>query len=138
MSSFRRKKDSFYVILKWKYSFRRDSNPRFMDYESNSLPLTKRPDLLMNGHKSSIGLYQLQNMLLTNQSGVRNCHKLTNCEHFRTKCSAKMAETLTLASTLCRFEQNVPRMLKSSENDLKFCDVRLGLLIENRRSSLYQ
>ncbi len=40
MNSFRRKKYSFYVILKRKYSFHRDSNPRSMDYEANSLPLS--------------------------------------------------------------------------------------------------
>ncbi len=39
MNSFRRKNDSFYVIPKRKYSFRRDSNPRSMNYEANSLPL---------------------------------------------------------------------------------------------------
>ena len=44
MSSFRRKKDSFYMyaIEKRKYSFRRDSNLDLipMDYEAHSLPLS--------------------------------------------------------------------------------------------------
>ena len=40
MNSFRRNKDSFYVILNRKYSFRRYSNPRSMDYEAHSLPLS--------------------------------------------------------------------------------------------------
>ena len=44
-------------------------------------------DSLMN--KSSV--YQ------ANQSSVRNCHKLTNCEQFQTKCCVKIAVTLTLA-----------------------------------------
>ena len=39
---FSEEKDSFYMILKRKYmySFRWDSNPRSMDYEANSLPLS--------------------------------------------------------------------------------------------------
>ncbi len=53
--------------------------------------------LLMNGHKSSV--YQLPNTLFTNQSGVRNCYKITNCEQFRTKCCVKIAATLRLATT---------------------------------------
>ena len=41
MSSFRRKKDSFYVIMKRKYSIHRDLNPRSMDlYGAKSLPLS--------------------------------------------------------------------------------------------------
>ncbi len=40
ISSFWRKKDSFYVILKRKYSFRRDSNPRSMGCEETDLPLS--------------------------------------------------------------------------------------------------
>ncbi len=60
MNTFRRKKDSFYVILKgsmlcdteMKYSFV-DSNPRSMDYEVNST--AGLSDLLMNGHKISVG-----------------------------------------------------------------------------------
>ena len=48
MSSFWRKKDSFYVILKRKYSFGQDSNPRSMDNGANST--TTLSDLLMNGH----------------------------------------------------------------------------------------
>ncbi len=47
---FWRKKDSFSAILKREYSFRRDSNPRSMDYEANSLYTTELSDLLMNGH----------------------------------------------------------------------------------------
>ncbi len=55
------------------------------------------PDLLMNGHKNSV--YQVHNRLFTSQSGIRNCHKMTNCKQFRTKCCVKIATTLTLAST---------------------------------------
>ncbi len=58
---------------------------------------TELPDFLMNGHKNSV--YQVQNKLFTNHSGIRNCHKMTNCEQFRTKCCVKISATLTLAST---------------------------------------
>ncbi len=34
-------------------------------------------------------VYQVQKMLFTNQLGVRNCHKMNNCETFRTKCCVK-------------------------------------------------
>ena len=37
---FSEEKDSFYAILKRKYSFRRDSNPRSMGCEANDLPLS--------------------------------------------------------------------------------------------------
>ncbi len=50
----------------------------------------------MNGHKSSV--YQAPNSLFTNQSSLRTCHKMTNCDQFRTKCCVKIAATLTLAS----------------------------------------
>ncbi len=94
MSSFRRKKDSFYVILKRKYSFRRDSPIHGLRSE---LFTTELPDLLMNGHKNSV--YQVHNKLFTIHSGIRNCHKMTNCDQFRTKCCVKISATLTLAST---------------------------------------
>ncbi len=76
------------------YSFRRDSNP--MDYEANT-STTELSDSLMNAHKSSVN--QVPNTLFTNQSSLRNCHKMTNCEQFRTKCCVKISEILTLAST---------------------------------------
>ena len=44
---------------------------------------TEPSDLLMNGHKNSV--YQVHNKLFTIYSGIRNCHKMTNCEQFRTK-----------------------------------------------------
>ena len=84
-----------YVILKRKY---RDSNPiHGLRGETNSHFTAELSDLLMNGHKSSV--YQVQNTLFTNQSGIRNCHKMTNCEQFRTKCCVKIVATLTLATT---------------------------------------
>ncbi len=63
----------------------------------SELSTTELSDSLMNGHKSSV--YQVPNSLFTNQSSLRNCHKMTNCEQFRTKCCVKIAATLTLAST---------------------------------------
>ncbi len=54
------KKKSLYVILKRKYRFR-DSNPRSMDYESNTLPLSYLACWWLHGHKSSV--YQVQNTL---------------------------------------------------------------------------
>ena len=62
--------------------------------EANDLPLSYQT--LMNGHKNSV--YQEQNAVFTNQLGIRNCHKMTNCEQFRTKCCVKISATLTLAS----------------------------------------
>ncbi len=97
MSSFRKKNDAFYVILKRKYSFHRDSNPPIHGLQSER-STTELADLLMNGHKNSI--YQVQNTLLTNQSSLYNCHKMTNyCEQYRTNCCVKISATLTLAST---------------------------------------
>ncbi len=89
------KKDSFYAILKRKYSFRRDSNPRSINYEANSLPLSYLTCWWMGIEVA----YKSQNCLFTNQSSIRNCHK--SCEQFLTKCCccAKIAATLTLAST---------------------------------------
>ncbi len=58
---------------------------------------TELSDLLMNGHKNSV--YQVHSKLFTIYSGIRNCHKMTNCEQFRTKCCVKISATLTLAST---------------------------------------
>ena len=66
-------------------------------YKANST--TELSDLLINGHKRNI--YQVQNTLFTNQSGICNCHKMVNCEQFRTKCCVKIVATLTLASTKC-------------------------------------
>ena len=98
-------------------------------------------DLLMNGHNSSV--YQVQNTSFTNQFSVRNCHKMTNCEHFQTKCCVKIAATLILTATdvflIAYFDKNVTRMLQqerilsvfknpSGEYELKFCDVMLSLL----------
>ncbi len=98
MNSFRGKMDSFYVILKRKYSFRRDSNPQSMDYEANSLPLSFLTSWWMG---VKVEYYQVQNSLFAKQPSLRNCHELTstNCEQFRTKCCVKIAATLTLAST---------------------------------------
>ena len=93
LNSFRRKKDSFYVIPKIKYSFCRNSNPRSMNYEANSLPL---------GYLTCCWICEneVQNMLYTNQSGIiRNCQKMANCEQFRKQCCVKTAGVLTLAST---------------------------------------
>ena len=64
----------------------------------------------MSGHKSSV--YQIPNTLFTSQSSARNCHKMTNCEQFRTKCCINIAATLTLDTTECLFDKNVTRMLQ--------------------------
>ena len=82
-----------------KYTFRPDSNPRSMDYRANS----ELSDLLMNGHKNSA--YQVPIALFTKQSRVRNCHKITNCEQFRTKRYVKLAATIKkfLVFVFCLF-----------------------------------
>ena len=49
----------------------------------------------MNGHKSDV--YQVLNAVFTNQSALRNSHKMTYCEPFRTKCCVIVA-TLKLAT----------------------------------------
>ena len=64
---------------------------------TKQLSTTELSDLLMNGRKSSI--YQVSNSLFTNQSSIRNCHKMTICEQYRAKCCVQTAATLTLAST---------------------------------------
>ena len=89
------KKDSFYVILKRKYSFRQDSNPRSMGCEANDLPLSYLTCWWM-GIKIA---YIKDKIRCFCQSGIRNCHKVPNCEQFRTKCCVKISATLKLAST---------------------------------------
>ncbi len=133
MNSFRRKKDSFYMILERKYSFCRYSNPRSMDYKADSLPQSS--DLLMNGHKSSV--YQVSKYsLFTNQSSTRNCHKMTNCEQFRAKCYVKIVATLTLATTDVFLIKIWQECYNSRESwvffffPLKFCEVMLLLKID--------
>ncbi len=39
---------------KYTCSFRRDPNPRSMDYEENTLPMSYVTSWLMTGHKSSV------------------------------------------------------------------------------------
>ncbi len=141
MSSFRRKKDSLYALLKRKYSFRRDSNPQSIYYGATFT--AELSDLLINGHKSSI--YQVQNTLFTNQSSVHNCHKMTNCEQFRTNCCVKIAATLTLANTFVFLikmwqecyngRENWVFYFYPSKNELKFCDVLLLLLLKIDKAS---
>ncbi len=102
MSSFWKKK-SFYVILKREHNFS-------IHGLRDELSTAELSVLLMNRHKSSV-LYQVLNTLFTNQSSVRNCHKMTKCELFRTKCCVKIALTLTLATTDVLLI-NVTRMLQ--------------------------
>ncbi len=66
----------------------------------------------MTGLKSSI--YQIANRptLFTNQLALRNCHKMTICEEFRTKCCVNLAATLTLAITDVFSIKNMTRMLQ--------------------------
>ena len=86
------------------------------------------------GIKVAIGVYQVSNTLFTNQSALRNCHQMKNCEQFRTKYCVNIAAILTLATTHV-FDKNVTKMLQQegilgvlkkyivwSENELKFCD----------------
>ena len=72
MTSFRRKKDSLCVMMKRKYSFLLNLNPRSMNYEANS-PLLSYLTCWWMGIK------------LVYKSSVRNCQKMTNCVQFRTK-----------------------------------------------------
>ena len=67
-----------------------------------------RSDLLMNGHESNV--YQVPNCLFTNQSSVRNCHKMINGEQFQTKCCANISAALTLTSTDVFLIKNVTKL----------------------------
>ncbi len=66
-----------------------------------------------------------------NQSAVRNCPKMTNCERFRTKCYVEIAATLTLGTTyiLIKCDKNVTCRRKLDffflVNELKFRDFTL-------------
>ncbi len=106
-------------------------------------------DLLMNGHKRIV--CQVPNNLFTNELSVRNCHKITNCERFRTKCCVKIAATLTLASTEVfltknkKYDKNVTKRgnPEGSKNIFfvgKWVESlwRQVIIIKNRRSLLYQ
>ncbi len=66
-------------------------------------------DLLVTGHKSSV--YQVQNTLFTKQSSVRNCHKRTNSEQFRTKCCVKIVATLSYMYHRCLVDKNITKMI---------------------------
>ncbi len=144
MSSFRRKKDSIYVILKTKYSFRWESNPRSMGCEASDLPLSHLTCWWM-GIKNSV--FQVHNTLFTSQSGIRNCHKMTNCEQFRTKCCVKISATLTLASTHVFLIRMCQECYNRRESwvfyffpRVKWVEIlwRQFIIIENRRNLLYQ
>ena len=78
---------------------------------------------------------------------ARNCHKITNCEQFRTKCSAKIAAIWTLASTdvfLIKMWQESYDRRESWVFEKKFFRKWVEILwhqviiIYNRRSLLYQ
>ncbi len=66
-----------------------------MNYGVNSLPLSYQTCWCMG---IKVTHYQVPNTLFTNQSSVRNCHRMTNCEQFLTKCCVKIAATLILAT----------------------------------------
>ncbi len=148
MNSFRRKKDSFYVILKREYSFRWDSNSRSMGYEANSLPLSYLTRWWMGIKvayiKSQIVCLQINQVY----SIVTKWQIVNNIEQ---KCYVKTAATLALASTdhRCLLDKNVTRILPqegilsvlkkiffSSQNELKICEWRHVIIIGNRRSLL--
>ncbi len=92
MIHFRRKNNSFYVILKRKIVSAgiRTSNP-WVDEELSTAELF---DLLITGH--TISVYQLPIPLFTNQSTVHTSSKITKCEQFRTQCCLKITATLIL------------------------------------------
>ena len=83
--------------LKRKFSFRQDSNPRSMDYGTNSLPLSYLTCWRMG---IKVEHNQVQNSLFTNQLSVHNCHKMT-----------KIAATL--ASIDGHFHRNVNQGVKN-------------------------
>ena len=104
MISFRRKKDSFYVILKKKYSFRRDSNPPIHRLRGEP-STTGLSDLLMNGHKisiiSSTKCFVYKSIKYTQLSENANCEQFWIRIKFKFKKnkSVKLAAMLTLGST---------------------------------------
>ena len=123
MSSFWRKKELFYVILKV-------SEPS-IHWLRGEISTAELSDFLMNGYKRSV--YQVPNTLFTNQSSEHNCHKMANCKQFRTECCVKITTTLTVATTDVFFDKNVTMLQQEGTLSvekkyffhwkmLKFCD----------------
>ena len=94
------------------------------------------------GHKSSV--YQIPNTLFTNQSNVRNCHKMTNCEQFRTKC--KNSSNINISYHRMSFWQKCDKNVTTGGNPecsiffrrkMSWNFVTSCYIIEIRRSLLY-
>ena len=98
MNSLRRKRIRSTWYLKRRYSFRRDSNHRSMDNEANSLPLSYLICWWM-GTKVAYIRSRIVCLQINQVYAIVTNVTMTNCEQCRTKCCAKIAATLTLAST---------------------------------------
>ena len=84
------------IKVKRKYSFRRDLNPRSMDYRANSLPLSYLTYWWM-GIKVAYIKYQIVCLQINQVYTIVT--KWHYCEQFRTKCCVKIVATLALATT---------------------------------------
>ncbi len=94
---------SFYMILTRKMVSIGIWTP-IHGYGASSLLLSYLTCWWMNsGHKTSV--YQVQIPLFTKQLTLRNCHKITDCEQFWTKCCVEIVATLTLDTTDIFFEK---------------------------------
>ena len=122
-------------MLKRKYTFRRDSNPRSVDYEANSLPLSCLTRW-WTGIKVAYINFKSQIVGLQNNTPLSKMTIVNNFEQNGRLCKkSSNIYVTTLASTECLYDKNVTKTSQQefwvfffSENGLKFCDVRLLLL----------
>ena len=119
-------------------TFRRNSNPRSMDFEANSLPLSY-PTCWWMGIKEAY----IKSQII--------CLEINQVYAFVTKWQNWTKwNKINISFRRCLFDKKCGKKVTkkggswvfwkiffSSENELTFCDVRL-LLIGNRRSLLYQ
>ncbi len=106
---------------------------------------TELSDLLMNGHKNSV--YQVQNKLFIDHSGIRNCH---NDKLWTIEMLCKNISNINISFHTCLFDKNVPRMLQQEGIlsvlffffysrvkwvQILWCKV---IIFENRQTILYQ
>ncbi len=145
MSSFRRKKDLFYVILKMKYSFRRDSNPRSMGCEASDLPLSHLTCWWM-GIKIAYIKYTISCLQFIQVYAIVINYKLWTISN---KMLCKNISKINISFHTCLFDKNVPRMLQQEGilsvlkilfSRVKWVEIlwRQVIIIENQRSLLYQ
>ena len=87
-----------------------DSNPQYMDYETNSLSLSYLTFWWMG---IKVAYIESQICLFTNQSSIRNCLKMANCEHaISNKMLCKNSSNINISFHRCFFDTNVTRKLQ--------------------------